>query len=98
MTDINSTTHPWQCVLCKQKFANQTAFHAHHIFKHTRSERCLDQHELTALDWTRSKRGIWHAGNSAQTRPSQIKRLPTVRQVLEAVALAGLPEPSVAFA
>lgn len=98
MTNKSSTNDPWMCVLCKQRFAGHFSFKAHHILKYTSLERCLDRDELTALDWTRSNRGIWYATSDAQTRPRQAQRLATVRQEIEAAVFGPGAHAPVAFA
>jgi hypothetical protein len=73
----------YRCVLCKKYFGDVVGFNAHHILKFTTKERCLDSHELTALDFKVSKSGVYNGGLLTQILPSQIARLATVRQDVE---------------
>ena len=82
----------WRCILCKKIFADGAAFHAHQILIFTPAERCLDRHELTALDFQQNKSGVWSIERFTQYQPHQIARLASVRATLERLN-RGLPFP-----
>ena len=73
----------YQCLFCNKHFNNVTPFMAHFIHTWTDIARCLDTEELQALDYDVSASGVWRATPSTQLLPSQVNRLPTVRQELE---------------
>lgn len=80
----------WQCILCKEHFADAVGFQAHHVLTSTLYERCLDADELRALDFAKRRNGVWDVKLFTQVLPSQIARLATVRQQLEALEKLGV--------
>jgi hypothetical protein len=79
--DENST---YQCLFCKSHFKDATVFKSHFIHTFLPIERCLDSDELTALAYERGANGVWRQTLLTQILPSQVARLPTVRQELAA--------------
>lgn len=78
----------YHCVACSARFKDAAPFMAHYVHTFTPIERCLDADELRALDFEQSKSGIWRITIATQYLPSQIARLATVRQELEAFTAA----------
>ena len=76
----------YRCVLCKKAFNDAKPFMAHFVHTHTKSERCLDTHELRALDFEQGSNGVWRASLVTQLLPSQVHRLPTVRNERKALS------------
>ena len=74
----------YQCLFCKSHFKDATVFKSHFIHTFLPIERCLDSDEMTALAYERSANGVWRQTLLTQILPSQVARLPTVRQELAA--------------
>jgi hypothetical protein len=72
----------YQCLFCKSHFKDATVFKSHFIHTFLPIERCLDSDEMTALAYERGANGVWRQTLLTQILPSQVARLPTVRQEL----------------
>jgi hypothetical protein len=75
----------YHCLFCQKHFACATGFKSHFVLTFTTKERCLDQDELGALAFERNASGVYRITPITQYLPSQISRLPTVRQEIAAL-------------
>ena len=71
-------------VVTRKQFRDATPFMSHFVHTFTKIERCLNSDELKALDYEVSSSGVWRAAIATQLLPSQVNRLASVRQELEA--------------
>jgi len=59
MTTPKLTGCRCQCCACGDYFGSDSVFDRHRVGQHGVGRRCLSAAEMSALGWTRSRRGFW---------------------------------------